>query len=223
MKTLYLLSVLTLVTFTGHGQNNYEQAMKNGLDSMKNMKSSDDFQTLANYFDRIANVEKSQWLPAYYGAYCYIILSFREQDKNKKQLHLDKAKKLIETAVGIGPDESEVYALQGMLYQAYIMLDPQSNGRIYSGMAINSFNKAIELDPGNPRPYYLKGTNLIYTPEAYGGGLKNACPLLNKAAELYEKFEKKNELMPDWGRENNQQTLNKCEAPEKQQDEGLEK
>ena len=210
MKTIKLSLVLVLISFAGFSQTGYEKAMKDGLDSLKNIKSLNDFQTVANYFERIANAEPKEWLPGYYAAYCYIILSFKEQDAAKKTNLVTKSENLVNQLLKINPDESEIYALQGMLYQAYIQIDPQNNAPVYAAKASSSFDKSIELNSDNPRPYSLKGMNLMYTPEAYGGGMKAACPLLQKAAELFNKFETKGEFMPDWGKDYNAQLCGKC-------------
>jgi tetratricopeptide (TPR) repeat protein len=184
--------------------------MREGLDSLNHIKSLGDFQNVANHFERIAGVEKDEWLPGYYAAYCYVVLSFKEQDQGMKEKLLSKSENLINQILEIKPDESEIYALQGMLFQSFIMADPQNNAPTYSAKANRSFDKSIELNSDNPRPYYLKGMNLMYTPEAYGGGMKTACPLMAKADELFSKFEKENDLMPDWGKEYNAQLLEKC-------------
>ena len=97
-----------------------------------------------------------------------------------------------------------------MLYQSYISIDPQNNAPVFSAKANQSFDKSIALNANNPRPYYLKGMNLMYTPEAYGGGMDAACPLFVKANELFDKHEGESDLMPVWGREYNMQLLEKC-------------
>jgi hypothetical protein len=210
MKTIASLFLMLTVIFSAFAQNDYETAMKAGLDSLKNIKSLEDFQDVANHFERIAGAEKDEWLPGYYAAYCYVVLSFKEQEPVRKEKLLEKSENLINQIIETKPDESEIYALQGMLYQSFIMADPQNNAPVYSLKANQSFDTSIELNSDNPRPYYLKGMNLMYTPEAYGGGMKAACPLIAKADELFSQFEKENDLMPDWGKEHNAKLLSQC-------------
>ncbi|MBN2214846.1 MAG: hypothetical protein JW723_11425 [Bacteroidales bacterium] len=210
MKTIASLLLIITLTFSAFSQNGYEKAMREGLDSLNNFKNLADFQNVANHFERIAGAEAGEWLPGYYAAYCYVVLSFKEQEPGKKEMLLAKCENLISQILEIKPDESEIFALQGMLYQSYIMVDPQNNAPVYSVRANQSFDKSIELNSANPRPYYLKGMNLMYTPEVYGGGMKTACPLIAKADELFNQFEKENDLMPDWGKEYNAQLLGQC-------------
>ncbi|MBN2613504.1 MAG: hypothetical protein JXB00_18255 [Bacteroidales bacterium] len=209
MKKMTLTLVLTVLTLSLFSQD-YNRAMLDGIDSLNHIKKMEDFQQVANYFERIADAEPNEWLPGYYAAYCYIVLSFREQDAAKKATIVNKGENLVNKILKIKSEESEIYALQGMLYQAFITLDYQNNATEYSMKAEASFDKAIELNPENPRSYYLKGMNLMYTPEAYGGGMKAACPLITRANELFENFTKANDLMPDWGKDYNAQLLKKC-------------
>jgi hypothetical protein len=65
----------------------------------------------------------------------------------------------------------------------------------------------MELDTLNPRPEYLMGISLFYTPEQFGGGPTKAKPLLEKSLEKFTRFTPDNQLMPDWGREMLEQLL----------------
>ncbi len=211
MKTIALFLSFSCLFFHVFSQSNYEKAMLDGLDSLNKSSSLEDFQKIANYFERIASTEEDKWLPGYYTAYCYIQLAFREENTEHKEKLLNIAESFVDKLVKIEPYESEIYSLQGMFYQGMITLDFQNNAPTYSAKANEAFDKSIELNPLNPRPYSLKGMNVMHTPEAYGGGMKAACPLFSKAEELYDKFEKKNELMPDWGKEYNRELLKRCE------------
>jgi hypothetical protein len=210
MKTIVSLFFIVSVTFSVMAQSDYETAMRAGLDSLNHVKSLESFQDVANYFERIAGTETNEWLPGYYAAYCYVVLSFKEQESTRKEKLLSKAQNLISQILQVNTEESEIYALQGMLYQSFISLDPQNNAPVYSAKANQSFDKSIALNADNPRPYYLKGMNLMFTPEAYGGGMKAACPLIVKANELFARFVKENDLMPMWGMEHNAEIMKKC-------------
>ncbi len=212
MKTIASLLLILNVFPAAFSQSEYEAAMRQGLDSMNHISSLKDFQNVANHFERIAVAETDEWLPGYYAAYCYVVLSFKEQESVLKEKLLSKSENFINQIIQIKPDESEIYALQGMLYQSFILLDPQNNAPVYSVKANQSFDKSIALNPDNPRPYYLKGMNLLYTPEAYGGGSETACPLLDRADELFREHVKETDLMPDWGMEYNAQLLSKCKG-----------
>ena len=206
-----VLNTIVFLSLSIYGQDSlYYDSMKDAVDSMNVIKSLDDFNSIANIFERIAKAEKDKWLPYYYTGYIYVILGFKKQGSGKLDEYLDIAQENINRAMEIKPDESELYALQGLLYQARVIADPQARGSVYSPQATQALEKAIELDENNPRPYYLLGTNLFYTPEAYGGGLEAACPLLKTAKEKYENFVPADSISPNWGEDFNLQLTEKC-------------
>ena len=210
MKKL-VLSSLIFLTLTIYGQDNiYYNSMKDAIDSMNTIKSLEDFKSIANIFERIAKAEQDKWLPHYYTGYIYIILGFKQQGDQNSDQYLDIAQENIDNALALVQEESELYTLQGLLYQARIMVDPQTRGQIYSQKAAQALEKAIDLDETNPRPYYLLGSNIFYTPEAYGGGLEAACPMLKTAKEKFENFTPADSISPDWGQDYNLQLAEKC-------------
>ncbi len=209
-KAVLLFSVIILLTNV-YGQNQaYYENMGKNLQKFGTAQTIADWQTLANQFDRIANVETTEWLPLYYAAQSTIFMSFQEQDKSKVDAYLDQAQKFVDKSLLVKQDESEIYVLQGLLYQARIGVDPMGRGQKYSMMASESFEKAKELNAENPRIYYLEGMSVMNTPEMFGGGKKNALPLLQLANEKFEKFAPASQLSPNWGKEHNLEQLSIC-------------
>jgi hypothetical protein len=210
MKTNLIVAVFLVVSVNLFAQSDYEKAVIQNLESLGSAQSLEDMVAVANKFERIAVAESNEWLPRYYASYINIILSFKTQDIPQKQKYLDFAQQQLDEATKINSEESEIHTLQGMLYQAYIMLNPMANGQIYSGKAHASFNDAKKLNPNNPRPYYLEALNIMHTPEEYGGGKKAALPLLSQASELFLKFKPVNGIMPSWGEEDCEKQLQTC-------------
>ena len=68
----------------------------------------------------------------------------------------------------------------------------------------------MELNPNNPRLYYLQGMSLFNTPEQFGGGKDKAKPVFEKAVELY-KAEQPKPLYPHWGQQQAEDMLAKCQ------------
>lgn len=206
-----VLSAIIFLSLSVYGQDSlYYNSMKDAVDSMNNIKSLEDFNDIANIFERIANAEKDEWLPYYYTGYIKVILAFKLHGSPNYDEYLDIAQENINKAMDLKQDESELYTLQGLLFQARVMVNPQTRGPVYSPQATQALEKAIELNEDNPRPYYLLGTNLFYTPEAYGGGLEAACPLLRTAKEKYESFIPADSISPNWGEDFNLQLAEKC-------------
>ncbi len=129
------------------------------------------------------------------------MVSFQEPDPAKKDEMLDQAQKFLDQAMAIAPNESELYMLQGFLYPSRINIDPMARGMKYIGEMNKALDKALELNPDNPRVYYLRATMTLHTPEAYGGGAAKALPLYRAADEKFRIFKPKTELSPNWGKE----------------------
>jgi hypothetical protein len=200
MKFLFIV-LISLVTFCSiHSQDRYEKSMKKNLSMMDSARTVEDFLQIANGFERIALAEKDKWLPYYYSSWVYTIASFTDTTASKKDGYLDKGDKLISTADSLEPDNSEIYTLKGMIAQARMQINPMSRWQKYGPLEDEYFKKAVAIDSLNPRPDYLVGIGVYYTPEQFGGGPKKAKPILEKSLAKYNEFRPANDLMPDWGR-----------------------
>ena len=210
MKTLSMLFIAGLFSVTVLAQNNYEAAMETALNNFENADSTKELQAVAAQFERIANAEQNEWLPQYYASMTNCNLAFMTEDIQKKEMYINQSQSWLDKAMKIISDESELYTLQGLIYQAYIGIDPENNGRIYSSKANGSLQTAIKLNAENPRPYYLQAMMILYTPEQFGGGKQAALPLFEKAMELFNKSESGNTLLPDWGKTDCEQYIITC-------------
>lgn len=210
MKTLFFIALISFSGISLHAQKNLDEAIFKGLKDLTAVQSAEDFISVSNYFERLSAAEPQQWLPAYYSAYLQIISAFNSADPVQKEAILQKAQNEIAKALKIAPEESELHTLQGMLYQAYIGIDPARYGQEYSGKAAACFNDAQAYDTSNPRPVYLQALSVFNTPKQYGGGLEAACPVFGMAAELFKKFQPKGSIYPNWGAEDCQTYINNC-------------
>jgi len=200
MKTrilLYFIFTLTICCFAQ--EDKYTKAMSKSIMMMDSAKTYVDFVNLSNTFDRIAKAEKTKWIPYYYAANCQIIASLMDSVTSKKDSYLDKADAYIVVADSLQPNESEIYTLKGFSAQIRMIVNPMQRWQKYGQLSNSLFEKAKELNPDNPRPDYLIGQALLYTPEAFGGGKKNALPVLKQSQEKYRKFQPATSISPNWG------------------------
>lgn len=79
-----------------------------------------------------------------------------------------------------------------------------------------SLDKALELNPDNPRVYYLRAIITLHTPETFGGGASKALPLFRIADEKFKIFVPKTSISPNWGKELNEIELIKLDELLKQ-------
>jgi len=213
---LFLTTILFFFTFVSiqADDSKYEKAMKKNLSKIDSALDVTSILTVANGFERIAFAEKDKWLPYYYASFMYVLAGFSDTTVSKKDGYLDKADTFINIADSLEENESEIYTLKGMIAQARMQVDPMNRWMKYGAESTNNFNQAMKLDTLNPRPEYLKGVGLFYTPEQFGGGPKTAKPLLENSLEKFNKFVPENDLMPNWGREMVERLLRQInEAP----------
>ena len=203
MKKLFLSCIIVLITVVSFAQSEkFTAAMKTNLAAMDSaFKNPANLLTLSNNFERIATAEKTQWLPYYYAAFCQVNYGFMLQDKDKIDGFADKASLLIAKADSLAPNNSEISCIKSMIASCHMMVNPQQRWQDYGAESSSNMQDAMKQDPTNPRPYFLKGQGLKYTPESFGGGCKTAKPALEIAQAKYETFKPANEISPNWGKE----------------------
>jgi len=214
MKTILISIAFLFTSLSGMTQSKqYYAAMGEALVQYANCKSVSDFQALGNRFGLIADAEKTEWLPLYYQAHCYIIMSFMEPtDAKKKDEYLDVAEKAIEKMLALAPNESEAYTLQGFCYTARLVVNPMERGQKYSMLSGQSLGKALALDPNNPRAKVLKLQNEMGAAKFFG---KDPAEYCGQAIELYAKwddYKPKSPLYPVWGKSQAERVVQECKA-----------
>ena len=203
-----VLVLIALVSFSQYSSD-YMTIMVKQKKTMRMATTVPALQDLANNFERISNAESDKWHPLYYAAFCYVQMSFLSKDAAEKDEFLDKAQQFLDKGLLIYPDESELFVLQGLLYQGRLQVDPAARGKEYIVLAGEALNKAMSFNAENPRAYYLTGLNLFYTPESFGGGAKAACPYFQTAIEKFAENVPEHVLAPSWGGEENHKRFNK--------------
>jgi hypothetical protein len=200
-KALLLISMISFGNFLFAQSEKYTAAMKKNIALLDSAMKNNTMPDLANSFTRIADAEKTEWLPYYYASYCTVMSAFTEQDKSKTDGIADKAEELLVKAETIaGKPNSETHVIRSMVASAHMMVDPQSRWQQYGAVSSENIASAKELDPTNPRPVYLEAQAKFYTPEAFGGGKAVAKPLFEKAITMFDAFKQKTELEPVWGK-----------------------
>jgi tetratricopeptide (TPR) repeat protein len=201
MKNLTLTIAFFLITLTGFAQaDKYTLAMQKGITLTDSAKTVEDYTTAANYFERIATAETKQGLPNYYAAFNTLHAALvSTQNAESKDATYDKAMNFVDKAEALMPNNSEIYALKAYITFMKMSVSPQARAMTMIPQSLAFAEKAIALNPANPRAYLVKGQQLFYTPEMFGGGKAKAKPVLLVAAEKYERF-KTVGLEPNWGK-----------------------
>jgi tetratricopeptide (TPR) repeat protein len=184
MKSL-VFSLLMFSVLVSSGQSDkYIAAMKKNLALFDSAKTTADLRAVSNTFERIGDAEKTQWLPYYYAGLALSTSGWNDakvdKDENSARINAlcDKAEAL--------DKNSEIYVLRNMSATQQMMVDPQTRWQKYGADARKDLEIAIQLNPDNPRIYYLQGESMLGTPVAFGGGKDKAKPLFEKSIALFK-------------------------------------
>lgn len=209
MKTLFAFLLAFFLFQSVSSKNKYEEAMTKALEKHKYASTTEELLNVANTFERIGSMEEKEWLPLYYVAHCYIVISYQETAIDKKDPIIDKAQHFIDKAFQLAPEESELYALQAFLYPSRITVDPMGRGMEYVGKMNHALDEAIRLNPENPRSYYLRAITVLNMPENFGGGAEVARPIFETAKIKFDNFKPVSSISPNWGKEQNEMEISK--------------
>lgn len=206
-KELAILLVMLLSASITNAQS-YNADVDTLVQRMYKDKSGS-YELYATQLQGLAQAEPTQWEASYYFSYCKIMQAFTSKGEKIDAL-LDEAEPVIASLKKMQPNESEFYVLEAMLNQARIAVSPMSRGMKYSQLYNALLDKAIAMNPENPRAYLIKGLGVINMPAMFGGGKKNAKPLFEKAKELFTSFKAPSTIYPSWGEQMNDAYLNIC-------------
>ena len=135
--------------------------------------------------DKQPNDAASQYrwaLAESYSAEVAIELHDKAAAKNAAQAGMDAANK----AVSMKPDAAEYQRILGTLCGQMVSSSSLA-GLKYGKCALDSVDKAIELDPKSSMAYLSHGVGNYYLPQAFGGGIDLAIKDFRKAIELNSK------------------------------------
>ena len=183
--------------------------MEKALSGMDTLQTAEQWLEAANNFERIALKEPKEWLPAYYVALGQDMAFNLGQnlDPMKQELLAKRAEEFINKADALNPDNAEIYVLKSMISALFIRINPMVNGQKYAPISGAQMEKAMALDPENPRAYTQKGLTLFFTPAQWGGDKAQGKAMFEKADTKYAAFKPASSIHPNWGKKMNDKFL----------------
>lgn len=206
MVKLITTVAFVLVSFLTTAQTQFEKGMGSALQLWGEGKNTEAIAQL----ERIASVEKTNWLPKYYIAAINTFQAFGEQDKEKMKTLLDAAQKAQDEINTLAPDNAEVLVMQAMIHTAWIVYDPMTNGqRLYQDV-MYIYGKAEKIAPNNPRVVYNKASFEKGGAQYFGGDTKPMCEKIKASLELFANFKPETPFHPTWGLERAKKEAESC-------------
>jgi hypothetical protein len=208
MKKLLITAACFFFVSAGFSQSEkYNKVMQQRIAVADTTRSTEGFRELSAAFERIADAEKTLWLPYYYAAYSQVQSGyFLTQGSIAGGLTAtldpiaDKAEQLINKAEALTTNNSEIYIIKKMIASLRMMGDPMSRYMQYAPLAAEALEVAKKLNPENPRIYLLQGQDKFFTPEQFGGSKTEAKKLFETSLAKFNAFMPASELDPNWGR-----------------------
>ena len=200
--TIIAMFVASIVS----AQTQFDQGMQKALQTWKNGNSKE----ALVQFEKIASVEKTNWLPNYYIVLINTTQAFEEKDKTKIESLLNAAQKAQDFCNDLAMDNPEVLVMQAMIHTASIVYDPMTNGQKLSGDVMYILNKAYKIAPENPRVVFQKASFEKGMAEYFGQDTKAMCAQIEKSIELFATFKPETAFHPSWGLDRAQEAVKAC-------------
>lgn len=208
--TICILAFALAVHFTFANDEKYLQQMAKNIEIVYEAKTTDELQQGINALERIAGTEKTKWEPYYYVAFGYTMMSNLEPLAAKKDAYLDQAVAALKQATALHENESEIIVLEGFVSMMRVTVDPATRGQQYSGLAFQAYQKALALNPENPRALGMLAQMQYGTAQFFKSPVTEACATAKKALEKFETYKSENPLAPQWGKGMTEGLLSKC-------------
>ncbi|RNA61005.1 hypothetical protein D1631_03175 [Chryseobacterium nematophagum] len=204
MKKYVLSLALVCISLISYGQSNYEKVMSEKIAKLEMCKTTEDYQMLANDFERIGKKETTQWLPSYYAAFAQIQkgrIQMRDGKMEGLSAYSEAAFKYLDQAESsAGKDNAEIHLLKKMAYSLSMMENPQQKYMTDGVKAAEELKIAEQLDSNNPRIALIKAEDMYFTPEQYGGSKTKGIELFKEALNKFNTYKPKSSIDPSWGR-----------------------
>lgn len=189
----------------------YEKKMGETLGEFSSCKNAEDYQNLANKFRIISQAETTEWLPLYYEAQCYIMISFvGELSPEAKDSYLDKASSLIEKMNELAPEEAEIQVLEAFCLTGSLVVDPPQRAMNTSPLIYSAIAKALAMEPNNPRALLLRISNEMGTADYFGEDISSLCEQATQLLEDWDDYALKSPIHPNWGRSEIEGIVSNC-------------
>ncbi|TDW96402.1 hypothetical protein EDB95_4231 [Dinghuibacter silviterrae] len=201
---------LALLTVGSAGAQSLSGSLGDAYTKLMSARDEGALMQAGNRFSLIAAHWGQEWAANYYAAYAKAFISQKVDEAAKKDALLDEADKFVAQMNALHPNSDEGQVLTAYVAYARMMVNPSSRWKTCLPVFNASLAKAKQVNPSNPRIYYLEGVPLFHKPKVWGGGPDKAKPDFEKAKELFARQDTTSILKPYWGEQDNNDYLSKC-------------
>ncbi|MHA4843738.1 hypothetical protein ACX0G7_06230 [Flavitalea antarctica] len=202
MKKIFSLITTFAIVINLSAQNDKMiKAMTGPVTALDSIRTVEGWTAAANQFQRIADAEKTEWLPYYYAALSNVMsgLMTGGNQGDKTDPLADKAEALINKADELKKDNAEIWIVKKMISNLRMQADPMTRWQTYGPVGAEALAKAKSIDPNSPRIFLLEGQDKFYTPEEFGGSKAEAKKLFEASVAKFGEVKPESPIHPQWG------------------------
>lgn len=199
-----MITLICLLSSSLFAQSMYEKGMGEAMA----LWQSGQTQQAAAKFERIAQVEKENWIPAYYQAMVLTTASFREKDKEIQMKYIETASTILND--GKQDDNAEWLVLKAMNETASMLTDPMAKGKELSPVIIGLYKKALVIAPNNPRATLGLAEFQFNAKKYFNQDTSKECEEARKALSLLGEEKQSVPFAPSWGKDRAEKLLKEC-------------
>jgi hypothetical protein len=202
---LYVTILFVIINSVLFAQkSNYNTALVNAVASFNASNNNTDYTRLIQELEKLDALNTKDWIPSYYLSLIHTRIVINKGEN--AEAHADKALYWANKAMAIYVND-ETYCIYAMAHIAKMAISPLMRYIKYKDLINENLNKAKKINPNNPRPYILEAKLQMNLPRMFGGGCKQAKPLIIKAQQLLD-AQAPQTILPVWGK----QSLNELKA-----------
>ena len=203
MKSI-IIAIICLISSTTFAQSNFEKSMGQAM----GLWQSGETQKAAALLERISQVEKNNWIPAYYQAMVFTTASFKEKNKETQAKYIQSAEDILNSAAQ--DNNPEWLILRAMNKTALMITDPMTKGKELSPIIMGLYKKALALAPNNPRAVLGLAEFQMNAKKYFNQDTRKECEDVKKALSLFNEQKVSIPFAPSWGKDRAEQLLKEC-------------
>ncbi len=200
----FIIAIICLLSSTTFAQGNFEKSMGQAM----GLWQSGETQKAAALLERIAQVEKDNWIPAYYQAMVLTTASFREKNKEIQAKYIQSAEDILNTASQ--DSNPEWLVLRAMNKTALMITDPMTKAKELSPNIIALYKKALAIAPNNPRALLGLAEFQMKAKKYFNQDTSKECEDVKKALSLFNEEKVTVPFGPSWGKDRAEQLVKEC-------------
>lgn len=198
MRNLILIIFLSL-SFKNFAQTSYQEAMQSAFTKWSQVQANQDLLEVSNQFHRISQKDTAQWQPLYYAVLTRVIAAFG-LPKEEAFAQTEKADEVYQLLIEQNNDP-ETMVLQALMHTVKVAKEPAVYGASLSATIIETYQKALEISPNNPRAIFHLAEYQMGAAKFWGKDPKAYCPDIKKSIDLLiaENQTPAKNFEPKWG------------------------